>query len=655
MDQEPGSQLDSLLTGLEQLDIGYAIFDGDLKLSACNRRFAELRGYPQEICQPGTPMRVLVEDTAARGDFGGDGFEDVEQRLAAIAEFEERQVEHTTLDDRILRVRYAPIDDGGLLLTYIDITDLRQTEDQLRESETRHALVTEASTEGLYDWDVVEDVLYVSPRLNEMFGFDEKQLNSAEWLSRIYADDRAAYREAMVEHFTGRKSRQEASYRITARDGGLHWVKDNAIAVRDEAGKAVRLVGAITDVTDQKHAEEALHESEERHILALEAVGEWVFDWNAVTNETFYSDGMQKELGLERGQLRTAADWQDRIHPDDQDGFTDCFRRLMKNEDDHIAHEYRFQNGRGELRWASSHGTAVRDDSGRLLRVVGSTGDITERREMSAALEGAQQRLVEADKLASLGQLTAGIAHEIKNPLNFVNNFSQLSAGLLEELKELVEPLLTQLEEDDRDDAEDIIATLNDNLGKIDEHGKRADSIVQSMLLHSRDGPGEQRTIAINDLASEALNLAYHGARAEVQGFNVTLEKNLDDAAGMIEAIPQDLTRVFLNVIGNGLDATHQRDEMGESGYQPTLSLSTRDLGDRVEIVIRDNGTGMPEEVADKIFAPFFTTKPPGKGTGLGLSISHDIVVKQHGGQFDVDSQDGEYTAFRIVLPRSGS
>ena len=177
------------------------------------------------------------------------------------------------------------------------------------------------------------------------------------------------------------------------------------------------------------------------------------------------------------------------------------------------------------------------------------------------------------------------------------------------------------------------------------------------MLLHSRAGPGELTQVAVNKLAEEALNLAYHGARAEVQGFNVTLEMDLDQEAGMIEVVAQDLSRVLLNVIGNGLDATHQRAGAaaanGEDGYQPTLSLRTRDLGGEIEIRIRDNGTGMPDEVAAKIFTPFFTTKPPGQGTGLGLSISHDIVVKQHGGQFDVESNEGEYTEFRIVLPRS--
>jgi len=652
MTDDRAANLDFILAGLDRLNHGYALFDADLNLLASNTRFAKLRGYPLEMCRPGTPLQAFLDYSAEQGDFGDDAVGAVERRLSAFREVAPSNMEHTTAAGVILQIQIAPIADGGLLLSYTDITDLRQTEERLRESETRHALVTEASTDGLYDWNIVDDILYVSPRLNQMFGFTEGQLRAAEWLSRIHADDRAGYRDAMVVHFSGRAARQEAAYRIAAHDGSIRWVQDNAIAVRDEAGKAIRLVGAITDVTPQKQAEVAMRESEKRHILALEAVGEWVFEWDAVTNDIFYSDGMYKALGLAPEQLQTSDDWQNRIVPDDLGGFLDCYRVLLKGKVDQFGHEYRYYGADGEVRWASSHGIAVRDEDGKLLRVIGSTGDVTERKEMLANLEGTQQRLIEADKLASLGQLTAGIAHEIKNPLNFVNNFSQLSAGLLAELKELVEPLLAQLEEDDRDDAEDIIATLHGNLGKIEEHGKRADGIVRSMLLHAREGPGELREVSLNALAEEALNLAYHGARAEVQGFNVTLERNFDEAAGSIEAVSQDLTRVLLNVIGNGLDATHQRANSGEAGYQPILSISTRDQGDQVEIVIRDNGTGMPMEVAKKIFTPFFTTKPPGQGTGLGLSISHDIVVTQHGGQFDLDSREGEYTKFRIVLPR---
>ena len=187
------------------------------------------------------------------------------------------------------------------------------------------------------------------------------------------------------------------------------------------------------------------------------------------------------------------------------------------------------------------------------------------------------------------------------------------------------------------------------------QHGKRADSIVKNMLLHSRAGSGERRLADVNALVEESLNLAYHGARAEKQGFNVTIERSFDPAAGELNVLPQEITRVFLNLISNGFYATVKRKEGATATYEPTILAATRSLGDQVEIRIRDNGTGIPPHVKEKIFNPFFTTKPAGEGTGLGLSLSHDIVVKQHGGLIEVDSSPGEYTEFRVVLPRSFS
>jgi two-component system, NtrC family, sensor kinase len=281
----------------------------------------------------------------------------------------------------------------------------------------------------------------------------------------------------------------------------------------------------------------------------------------------------------------------------------------------------------------------------------------TRTRELARSLEDlktAQDRLVQTQKLASLGQLTAGIAHEIKNPLNFVNNFASLSGELIDELLEALRGV--QLDEKARADLDELTDTLRGNLGKIEQHGKRADSIVKNMLLHSREGSGEHRAVDINALVEESLNLAYHGARAERQGFNITLERALDPAAGEIDLFPQEITRVLLNLISNGFYATMKRKELtGDAGFEPTLKATTRSLGDQVEITIRDNGTGIAPEVKEKMFNPFFTTKPAGEGTGLGLSLSHDIVVKQHAGTIEVESEPGAFTEFRIVLPRNAA
>jgi two-component system NtrC family sensor kinase len=273
-----------------------------------------------------------------------------------------------------------------------------------------------------------------------------------------------------------------------------------------------------------------------------------------------------------------------------------------------------------------------------------------------ADLRRAQDRLIQSEKMASLGQLTAGIAHEIKNPLNFVNNFAGLSVELLDELKETAAPAIAGMAEDERAELDEIVGMLTGNLEKIAEHGKRADGIVKSMLEHSRGVSGERREVDLNALVEEALNLAYHGARAQDASFNITLEREFDPAAAPIELAPQEITRVFLNLIGNGFYAASKRaGGDGEAGYRPTLQVSTRDLGEAVEVRVRDNGTGIPPEIRDQLFQPFFTTKPTGEGTGLGLSISWDIVTQQHGGSIEVDSQPGEFTEFTIRLPRSAS
>ncbi len=269
-------------------------------------------------------------------------------------------------------------------------------------------------------------------------------------------------------------------------------------------------------------------------------------------------------------------------------------------------------------------------------------------------LQTAQASLLHAQKMAALGQLTAGIAHEIKNPLNFVNNFAELSGELLLELRETTAPVVAALGEDERAAVDEVVEMLRGNLGKIAEHGKRADGIVKSMLEHSRGVSGERRVVDLNAMIEEALNLAYHGARAQDQNFNITLECELAHSLAPIELVPQDMTRVFLNLFGNGFYAAAKRGrEAGEANFRPVLNVTTRDLGEAVEIRVRDNGTGIAPEIRDKLFQPFFTTKPTGEGTGLGLSMSYDIITQQHGGTIEVDSRLGEFTEFTIRLPRS--
>jgi signal transduction histidine kinase len=269
-------------------------------------------------------------------------------------------------------------------------------------------------------------------------------------------------------------------------------------------------------------------------------------------------------------------------------------------------------------------------------------------------LKAAQASLIQAEKMASLGQLTAGIAHEIKNPLNFVNNFASLSVDLLDELKQTAAPGLATLDEARRAEVDELANTLASNLDKINEHGRRADGIVRGMLEHSRGSSGERREVDLNALVDEALNLAYHGARAQDQSFKVTLHRDFAEGIAPITLAPQDATRVLLNLLSNGFYAARKRQRTEAApGFEPTVKVSTHDLDGAVEIRVRDNGIGIPAEIKDRLFQPFFTTKPPGEGTGLGLSMSYDIITQQHGGSISVDSEVGEYSEFTVRLPRT--
>jgi two-component system NtrC family sensor kinase len=262
-------------------------------------------------------------------------------------------------------------------------------------------------------------------------------------------------------------------------------------------------------------------------------------------------------------------------------------------------------------------------------------------------LKATQDQLIQREKMASLGELTAGIAHEIQNPLNFVNNFSEVSVELIEELKE-------ERRREDRDIEleEELLTDLTQNLQKITHHGKRADSIVKGMLQHSRTSTPQREPTDLNNLADEYLRLAYHGLRASDKSFNATLIMDFDEHLGKVSVVPQDMGRVLLNLFTNAFYATEQKRKTGLTGYQPTVQVSTKRLSDeQIEIRVRDNGCGIPKTVLTKIYQPFFTTKPTGQGTGLGLSLSYDIVTKGHGGELTVETEEGEFTEFIIQLP----
>lgn len=259
-------------------------------------------------------------------------------------------------------------------------------------------------------------------------------------------------------------------------------------------------------------------------------------------------------------------------------------------------------------------------------------------------LKSTQAQLIQSEKMASLGELTAGIAHEIQNPLNFVNNFSEVSNELIDEMTE-------QLEKGNAEEAKAIAHEVKMSLDKINLHGKRADGIVKSMLQHSRTSSGKKEPTDINVLADEYLRLAYHGMRAKDKTFNAAMKTEYDESMGLVKVVSQDIGRVILNLITNAFYAVAEKKKSHPMGYEPTVTVRTKKTGDKILVEVKDNGTGIPQKTLDKIFQPFFTTKPTGQGTGLGLSLSYDIVSKGHGGELKVETKEGESTMFSVILP----
>jgi PAS domain S-box-containing protein len=781
---------------LDVLPSGIGIFDKDFHLVYANRSFRDLRFLPDRLCVPGTRLEDIVRHIAARGDYGaGEVDVLVNDRMAEILTLEPWEDEQDIDGRRRLAIRHTPVPGGALMITYVDVTEARETERKLRENEERYSRVSEAVAEGIYDWNIADSTLYVSDRVMEIFGF-KGQLTSHDWYSRVHPDDAEGYRDALRECFSGTTVKVACEYRIKARDGNYQWVEDRGLPIRDAAGRATRLVGCVSDVTKRRSMEEALRNSEQRYATAMEAINEAVYDWDIATGKMYYSPRLYDLIALTPQELSTRQQWLDRVHPDDMPHYRAAIVAHLKGETERLEVEYRYRHADGAWHWARQHGVASRDETGRACRVSGSTGDITTerllaeeldrtRRQLDDALESiaegfvmfdpqdriimcnshyrawfkdvahmvrpgntfqsfmrasiekglfpaaekdpdgfmaalmarrrnpsgpreqylssgiwlqvsdyrmkdgshvgvytditeqkqrqaelanakaeaesalqqlkaAQQQLIVQGKLASLGQLTAGIAHEIKNPLNFINNFAALSTELLDELDEVLEPV--PLDGKAREGIVVLTAMLKGNLEKVVQHGKRADSIVKNMLLHSREGSGEHRPTEINTILDESLNLAYHGARAEKPGFKITVRRDFDVRAGAVDLYPQEMTRALLNLISNGFyAATRHKIETGCTGDQPELDATTKNLGDKVEIRIRDNGTGIPIDVRERMFNPFFTTKPAGEGTGLGLSMSHDIIVKQHRGTIEVETEPGAFTEFIVTLPRTGA
>ena len=404
--QGQGDNARLVATALNNIELGVGIFDSDLKLVNCNRQFHELRGYPEELCRPGTPLKKLLRYSARRGDFGsGDNEAQVAKRVQKIATFEPHELERVQPDGKRLLIRYTPIPDGGLLLTYADVTESRRVERALLESEERYALVAEAAEEGIYEWFIQKDETYVSPRLERFFKFEIGELDpkNVNWDSRVHPDDLGHYRTTLKRHLDGRGSHWSCEYRFRDKTDNYRWVLDHGTFVRDEYGTPHRMVASIRDITELKQVEAALRESEERHALVTEAATEGLYDWNVAIDQLYVSPRLNEIFRFESGMLRST-EWYARVHPDDAERYRGALRDHFKGRSERLACEYRIRDKTGDYRWIADHAIAVRNEAGRAIRLVGAVSDITEQKEALAALKRREAELQEARDRALAAQ-----------------------------------------------------------------------------------------------------------------------------------------------------------------------------------------------------------------------------------------------------------
>ncbi|MCF6285075.1 MAG: PAS domain S-box protein [Candidatus Hydrogenedentes bacterium] len=446
--------------------------------------------------------------------------------------------------------------------------------------------------------------------------------------------------------------------------------------------KLQMLYGSLEkEIADRQAAQKEVERSQQYYKALIENAPDVIVVLDAQRQPLFVSPAFERTFGYAPEEV-LGSTLLGLIHPDDLERLQSTVATALDEPEKLTRIEYRIRHKDGHWVDVASVGTNHTDNSN-IAGVVINMRDITRRkeadrilREYSTTLERdvalrtielqqnrdelahtieelrtTQDRLVLNEKMASLGALTAGIAHEIKNPLNFVTNFAELTAELAEELGEEIEPLIAHVEPDIRDNLNELLRDIRQNSQKIEAHGKRADSIVKAMLLHSRGQKDERQSTDINVLLEEYVHLSYHGMRALDSSFNIELDLNFSPDLPELDVVPQDLARVFLNILNNGCYASHQRKKEEGHGFHPVLTVSTELKDGKVMIRIRDNGEGIPKDILDKIFTPFFTTKPAGAGTGLGLSISYDIVVQEHHGELRVESEPGEYTEFQITLP----
>ena len=543
-----------------------------------------------------------------------------------------------------------------------DITDRKEAERELAQKEELLSTALTSMSDGIYVLD--SDLRYImfNQRFLDLIEVARDKIRIGESVRPVLREmaDLGFYGpgdpEELAEQRYAFMANNETAVLEAATPSGI------TLHIRQAPLSGGGVVIALTDITDRKQAERELAEKEALLSTALTSMSDGIYVLDSRLNYVMFNDRYLDLVEVASDIIKVGSPVRAVIRHMAEIGFYGP-GDPVKQTDERCVNLAGRDAANIEVTTSSGNIVHVRKsplaDGGAVITLT----DITESKMTALQLEAAlaelktaQANLIQSEKLASLGQLTAGIAHEIRNPLNFVNNFAKLSGDLIRELKETVETPVSDLDGDDQHDLDEILETLTLNFEQISEHGSRADRIVNSMLMHSRETK-ELQEVDCNQLVAEVLNLAFHSERAVNPDFDVTLEQDLDPADVSAVLLRQEISRVFINLLSNAFFATGRRagDASQPGDYIPTVKIATRNLEQEIEIRVWDNGIGMNDEVMSKVFTPFFTTKSGVEGTGLGLSLSYDIVVRQHHGSITVDSRENEFTEFVVRLPREFS
>lgn len=672
-EEELARQKEILQATLDNASYGIIMFDADTRLASWNRRYEEMLEAGPEILQVGRAHDEVVSAYVNRGDMARDAKNTMLRQLwASVRAGEVSYLELEWRNGKILDRVCTPLPDGGAVMTYADITERRRSEEEIaRQKEILEATLNNAS-DGIIMMDADTRIVAWNRRYEDLFEVQSGELEVGRTHAEVVND---FLRRGGISTYSAEEvlpALWDSVRRGEVSQAELDWtdgkIFDRVCTPLPDGGAVM----TYADITSRKVSEAALRQSEEQFRTLVENVPGITFrslfndDWDLL----FIGGHIEEITGYPATEffgdppMRT---WKELV-PEEDWPIVDAAVDPAMAERRQYEMEYRIRHRDGSVRWLNDRGAGVYAGDGSVRWIDSVAFDVTAMKEAEeqlrfakeaaekafADLKQTQARLLHSQKMASLGQLTAGIAHEIKNPLNFINNFSDTSVELLGELGEAIAPAAKGLEADARSEIDDIFATLRGDLETIGKHGQRADGIVRSMLLHSRGTSDDRRMINLNELVEEALDLAWHGERARDKSFNfgnVTIERVLGEDVGKIEAVPQEITRVLLNLFANAFYAIRQRARTGGPRYRPSVTVATSRDGANVVLNIRDNGIGMRAEVRENLFTPFFTTKPAGEGTGLGLSLCHDIIVQQHGGTISVDTEKGSHTKFTISLP----